>query len=163
MRRWMLAVAAPALAVLLVMSGLTGTALAASGEEQADEAKEKRKAKDKEQRKKDKDFNREIEYRRVVGPNVLPLGPYTVSLFVQGQLTEGRVRVAVQPNSQEAKQRLEAEKWALNGIVYPLCVRMFESGRPSTEDIHNFKIDAKSQLDQRFKNMVKEVFIESLI
>src|SRR3546814_8222054 len=48
------------------------------------------------QKKKDKEFNRDILYRHAVGPKVLALGPYSISLFVRGQPLEARLRVAVQ-------------------------------------------------------------------
>ena len=55
------------------------------------------------------------------------------------------------------------EKNALRGIIYPLAIRMWENGRPTTEDIRNFKADATAQLKTRFDDLVKEVFIESIL
>ena len=138
-----------------------GSAAAASSE--IKKAKEENAEKAKQQRKKDKEFNRDILYRHTIGPEVLPLGPYTISLYVKGQLTEGRVRVAVQTRDTAAKSQLEGEKFALNGIIYQLAVRMFENGRPTTEDLLNFKVDARTQLTQRYNDLIVDVFLESLI
>lgn len=129
---------------------------------QEEASTEDRKIQEKQQRKKDKEFNREIQYRRVVGPKVLALGPYTVSLFVQGQPMEGRVRVAVQALTIPAKQQLEAQKWAVSGIVYPLTVRMFEQGRPTPKDIEAFKSSARDLLMRRYPDLIDDVFIESM-
>src|SRR3546814_8611265 len=81
------------------------------------------------QKKKDKEFNRDILYRHAVGPKVLALGPYSISLFVRGQPLEARLRVAVQTTTELARTQLEAQEMAVNGIVYPLAVRLFEQGR----------------------------------
>lgn len=139
---------------------LTPFGNAASAQEKSTK---ERKAKEKEQKKKDKKFNREILYRQAVGPNVLPLGPYTISLFVKGQPYETRIRVAVEATSTQAKLSLETQKWALNGIVYPLAVRLFENGRPNNDEIRAFKDDTRDQLAKRYPNQIVEVFLESLI
>ena len=52
---------------------------------------------------------------------------------------------------------------SLRGIIYPLAIRMWENGRPTTEDIRNFKAEATAQLKTRFDDLVKEVFIESIL
>lgn len=119
--------------------------------------------KGKEQNKKDGRFNEERVYRFMVGPDILPVGPYTISLYVRGQLVEGRLRIAIQARDSQAKTTLEGQKWAINGIVYPLALRMWENGRPSTEDVFNFKTDAKTQLQRLYKKLVKEVFIQSIM
>jgi len=122
-----------------------------------------RKQAEKQQKKKDKEFNRDILYRHAVGPKVLALGPYSISLFVRGQPLEARLRVAVQMTSEQAKLALEGEKMAVNGIVYPLAVRLFEQGRPSTAQIREFKEDTRTQLTERYPDMIDDVFIESMI
>lgn len=122
-----------------------------------------RKEKEKERAKQHKEFNREIQYRRVVGPKVLPIGPFAISLFVNGQPMEARIRVAIQAVSEQAKATLDGQKWAVNGIVYPLAVRLFENGRPDREQIELFKMEAQTQLSERYPDMVEGVFIESLI
>ena len=122
-----------------------------------------RKQAEKQQKKKDKEFNRDIEYRRMIGPKVLALGPYSISLFVRGQPLEARLRVAVQMTTEQARVQLEAQKMAVNGIVYPLAVRLFEQGRPTTDQIRAFKDDTREQLLQRYPDMIDEVFIESMI
>lgn len=137
-----------------------GTGTAHAQEDAA--STEDRKLQEKQQRKKDKEFNREIQYRRVIGPKVLALGPFTVSLFVQGQPLEGRVRVAVQALTVPGKLQLEAQKWAVNGIVYPLTVRMFEQGRPTPKDIEEFKSSARHLLMKRYPDLIDDVFIESM-
>ncbi len=69
----------------------------------------------------------------------------------------------MQTTSELARQQLEAQKMAMNGIVYPLAVRMFEQGRPSSDQIRAFKDDTRDQLIQRYPDLIEEVFIESMI
>lgn len=137
-------------------------ALAASDDDQEQSTKD-RKLKEKEQKKKDKKFNDDRLYRFMVGPDILPVGPFTISLYVRGQLVEGKLRIAIQARDNQAKSTLEGEKWVISGIVYPLALRMWENGRPTTEDIRNFKTDSTSQLRRRFSELVQEVFIESIM
>ncbi|EDP63452.1 hypothetical protein BAL199_20755 [alpha proteobacterium BAL199] len=122
-----------------------------------------RKDAEKSQKKKDKEFNREILYRHAVGPKVLALGPFSISLFVQGQPLEARIRVAVQTTTELARTQLEPQKNVMNGIVYPLAVRLFEQGRPTTEQIRAFKEDTRVKLLERYPSMIDDVFIESMI
>src|SRR3546814_8732070 len=49
---------------------------------------------------------------------------------------------------------------AVNGIVYPLAVRLFEQGRPSMEQIRAFKDDTRAQLSARYPDLIDDVFIE---
>lgn len=123
------------------------------------ERKEEQKQRDKEH----KQFNREIQYRRVVGPNVLPIGPFSISVFVRGQPLEARLRVAIEAKDVQAKTALDAQKWAVNGIVYPLAVKLYEQGRPNRDQIELFKMEAQTQLSERYPDMVEAVYIESLI
>ncbi|SDF88353.1 MULTISPECIES: hypothetical protein [Thalassobaculum] len=123
------------------------------------ERKEEQKQRDKEH----KQFNREIQYRRVVGPNVLPIGPFSISVFVKGQPLEARLRVAIEAKDVQAKTALDAQKWAVNGIVYPLAVKLYEQGRPNRDQIELFKMEAQTQLSERYPDMVEAVYIESLI
>lgn len=157
------------LKILLIVTATTFAASlliapvhAASDEDQEESTKD-RKLKEKEQKKKDKKFNDDRLYRFMVGPDILSVGPFTISLYVRGQLVEGKLRVAIQTKNSQAKATLESEKWVINGIVYPLALRMWENGRPSTEDIRSFKSDTTSQLKSRFAELVKEVFIESIM
>ncbi|MDA0341204.1 MAG: hypothetical protein O3B74_06355 [Proteobacteria bacterium] len=136
---------------------------AASDQEEVDESTKDRKLKEKEQKKRDKKFNDDRLYRYMIGPDVLSVGPFTISLYVRGQLVEGRLRIAIQAKDRQAKSALENEKWAINGIVYPLALRMWENGRPKTEDIRNFKIDSRTQLQRRYRELVTDVFIESIM
>jgi len=121
-----------------------------------------RKEAEKELRKQHKQFNREIQYRRVVGPRVLPVGPFSISIFVRGQPLEARIRVAIQAITEQDKVTLDGQKWAVNGIVYPLAVKLFEQGRPSREQIELFKLETQAKLSQRYPDMIEAVFIESL-
>jgi len=149
---------------LLLVAGQAEDALSANAGDKANaKVEEERKQRDKVQRKKDKEFNRDISYRHVVGPDVLPLGPFTVSLYVGGQLTEHRVRVALQAVDSTKKTQLENSKTQLYGIVYPLCLRLFEKGRPSASDLLLFKADVEKQVSTRFKDSLKGVFIESVL
>ena len=132
-------------------------------EKEDDELTQERKAKEKEQKKRDKKFNEEKVYKFMVGRDVLPLPMFYISLYVNGRLVEGKLRVAVQTSSPAARRSLNVEKNALRGIIYPLAIRMWENGRPSTEDIRDFKAEATSQLKTRFDDLVKEVFIESIL
>ncbi|MBO6559288.1 MAG: hypothetical protein JJ959_02070 [Nisaea sp.] len=149
---------------LLVAGGHASIAFAQSAGDKANaKAEAERQQQEKAQRKKDKEFNRDISYRHVIGPDVLPLGPFTVSLYVGGQLTEHRVRVALQAVDVTKKAELENAKTQLNGIVYPLCLRLFEKGRPSASDILLFKADVEKHVSNRFKDSLKGVFIESVL
>lgn len=149
-----------AAAVLMVLSGAVPAA--ASGPDDS-ASTDQRKQDEKAQKKKDKEFNRDILYRHAVGPKVLALGPYSISLFVRGQPLEARLRVAVQTTSELARLQLESQKMSVNGIVYPLAVRLFELGRPSTEQIRAFKEDTRAQLVERYPDLIEDVFIESMI
>lgn len=136
---------------------------ASDDDEDQEQSTKDRKLKEKEQKKKDKKFNDDRLYRFMVGPDVLAVGPFTISLYVRGQLVEGKLRIAILAKDVPSRTALEGEKWVINGIVYPLALRMWENGRPTTEDIRNFKSDTKSQLQRRFAELVKEVFIESIM
>lgn len=150
------------LAAILILAADAALAPAAHAQSEASSTTERKQA-EKQQKKKDKEFNREILYRHSVGPKVLALGPYSISLFVRGQPLEARLRVAVQMTSEQARIALEDQKMVVNGIVYPLAVRLFEQGRPSTEQIRAFKEDTRSQLIARYPDMIDDVFIESMI
>ena len=150
---------AAALLALLVAGAPMLSAPALAETESTKERKEEQKQRDKEH----KQFNREIQYRRVVGPNVLPIGPFSISVFVQGQPLEARLRVAIEAKDLQAKTALDAQKWAVNGIVYPLAVKLYEQGRPNREQIELFKAEAQTQLSARYPDMVQAVYIESLI
>lgn len=163
MREWFRNLAILILASLFLAAPLAAPAWAQSDDAEQDESTKERKQKEKEQKKKDKRFNDDRLYRFMVGPDVLPVGPYTISLYVRGQLVEGKLRVAIQAKDVQAKSTLEGEKWVINGIVYPLALRMWENGRPTTEDIRNFKSDSKTQLQRRFAELVEEVYIESIM
>ena len=150
---------AAALLALLVAGAPMLSAPALAETESTKERKEEQKQRDKEH----KQFNREIQYRRVIGPNVLPIGPFSISVFVQGQPLEARLRVAIEAKDLQAKTALDAQKWAVNGIVYPLAVKLYEQGRPNREQIELFKAEAQTQLSARYPDMVQAVYIESLI
>lgn len=154
--------AALGVAAMLVVVPVTGSVAQTAEADDTRSTKERREA-EKERAKKHKEFNREIQYRRVIGPRVLPVGPFSISLFVRGQPVEARIRVAIQAMTEQDKITLDAQKWAVNGIVYPLAVRLFENGRPDREQIELFKTDAQDRLSKRFPEMIDEVFIESLI
>ncbi|GHD51028.1 hypothetical protein GCM10017083_25000 [Thalassobaculum fulvum] len=157
----------PARAAVLASALMVGAAFVltpwSAGRASEASSTTERKQAEKQQKKKDKEFNRDIEYRRMIGPKVLALGPYSISLFVRGQPLEARLRVAVQMTTEQARVQLEAQKMAVNGIVYPLAVRLFEQGRPTTDQIRAFKDDTREQLLQRYPDMIDEVFIESMI
>lgn len=157
------AVRAAVLAMALMVGAGSLLAPLSAGRAAEAESTTERKQAEKQQKKKDKEFNRDILYRHAIGPKVLALGPYSISLFVQGQPLEARLRVAVQMMTEQAKLELEGQKMAVNGIVYPLAVRLFEQGRPSTAQIRAFKEDTRAQLMQRYPNMIDDVFIESMI
>lgn len=150
---------AAALLALLVAGAPMLSGASAAETDSTKERKEEQKQRDKEH----KQFNREIQYRRVVGPNVLPIGPFSISVFVKGQPLEARLRVAIEAKDVQAKTALDAQKWAVNGIVYPLAVKLYENGRPNREQIELFKMEAQTQLSERYPDMVQGVYIESLI
>ena len=148
-----------AVLLALVVGGAPMLTTPASAETSSTkERKEEQKQRDKEH----KQFNREIQYRRVVGPNVLPIGPFSISVFVKGQPLEARIRVAIEAADVQAKTALDAQKWAVNGIVYPLAVKLYEHGRPNREQIELFKAEAQTQLSERYPDVIQGVYIESL-
>ena len=149
---------AAALLALVVAGAPVLSAPAAAETSSTTERKEEQKQRDKEH----KQFNREIQYRRVVGPNVLPIGPFSISVFVKGQPLEARLRVAIEAKDVQAKTALDAQKWAVNGIVYPLAVKLYEQGRPNREQIELFKMEAQTQLSERYPDVIQGVYIESL-
>lgn len=150
------------LALLVAATPFATLPASAAGQEETSSTKE-RKEEEKQRRKEHKQFNREIQYRRVVGPKVLPIGPFSISVFVKGQPLEARLRVAIEAISETAKATLDGQKWAVNGIVYPLAVKLFENGRPDREQIELFKMEAQTQLSQRYPDMIEAVYIESMI
>jgi hypothetical protein len=131
--------------------------------QEEDQLTKDRNAKEKAQKKRDKKFNEEKVYKFMVGRDVLTLPLFYVSLYVKGRLVEGKLRVAIQTSSPAATRSLNVEKMALKGIIYPLAIRMWEKGRPTTNDIRNFKVDATKQLKIRYDDLIKEVFIESIL
>ncbi|WPZ32277.1 hypothetical protein T8K17_13600 [Thalassobaculum sp. OXR-137] len=149
---------AAALLALAIAGAPVLSAPASAETSSTTERKEEQKQRDKEH----KQFNREIQYRRVVGPNVLPIGPFSISVFVKGQPLEARLRVAIEAKDVQAKTALDAQKWAVNGIVYPLAVKLYEQGRPNREQIELFKMEAQTQLSERYPDVIQGVYIESL-
>jgi hypothetical protein len=131
--------------------------------QEEDQLTKDRNEKEKAQKKRDKKFNEEKVYKFMVGRDVLTLPLFYVSLYVKGRLVEGKLRVAIQTSSPAATRSLNVEKMALKGIIYPLAIRMWEKGRPTTNDIRNFKVDATKQLKIRYDDLIKEVFIESIL
>jgi hypothetical protein len=131
--------------------------------QEEDQLTKDRNTKEKAQKKRDKEFNEEKVYKFMVGRDVLTLPLFYVSLYVKGRLVEGKLRVAIQTSSPAAARSLNVEKMALKGIIYPLAIRMWEKGRPTTNDISNFKVDATKQLKIRYDDLIKEVFIESIL
>ncbi|WP_193173191.1 hypothetical protein [Nisaea nitritireducens] len=151
------------LAILLAMGHAPNALAASEGDEANAKVEAERLQKDKDQRKKDKKFNRDITYRHAIGPDVLPLGPFTISLYIDGRLTEHRLKVALQAIDTAKKSELEAAKTQLYGIVYPLCLKLFEKGRPSSSDILAFKAQVQKNVSTRFKDSLKGVYIESVL
>lgn len=152
-----------ALALILALGHGTHALAASDGDKANAKVEAERQQQDKAQRKKDKEFNRDISYRHAIGPDVLPLGPFTISLYIDGRLTEHRLRVALQAIDTAKKTELEASKTQLYGIVYPLCLKLFEKGRPTSSDVLAFKAQVQKNVSTRFKDSVKGVFIESLL
>lgn len=139
-------------------------AVAASDDDEGlNQSAKDRKPNEKEEKEKPKKFNENRLYRFMVGPDVLPVGPFRISLYVRGQLVVGNVRIAIQAKDPRAKSALEGEKHTIKGMVYLLALRMWENGRPTTEDILNFKSNVKSQLQKRYLKQVKDVFIVSIM
>ena len=151
------------LALVLAIGPGAHAEAASEGDKANAKVEAERMEKDKDQRKKDKAFNRDISYRHAIGPDVLPLGPFTISLYIDGRLTEHRVKVALQAVDTAKKNELENAKTQLYGIVYPLCLRLFEKGRPSASDLLLFKADVEKNVSTRFKDSLKGVYIESVL
>ena len=146
--------------VITLSIGHTHDLLAADNDENVTPKFEQ---KEKDQREKNKEFNRDIIYQNAVGPDVLPLGPFTISLYVDGLLIEHRVKVALQAVNTAKKDELEEAKTLLFGIVYPLCLKLFENGRPSSSDILAFKAQVRKNVSNRFKGALKDVYIASVL
>ncbi len=151
------------LAILLAVGHGADVRAATEGDKANAKVEAERAQQEKDQRKKDKKFNRDITYRHAIGPDVLPLGPFTISLYIDGRLTEHRLRVALQATDTAKKSELEAAKTQLYGIVYPLCLKLFEKGRPSSADILAFKAQVQKNVSTRFKDSLKGVYIESVL
>ena len=92
---------------------------------------------------------------------MLTLPLFYISLYVKGKLVEGKLRVAIQTKSPAARRSLNPEKMAIKGNNLSTSRTNVGKGRPTSEDIRNFKIDAKAQLKIRYEELVKEVYIES--
>ncbi|MDE0809481.1 MAG: hypothetical protein OSB69_09145 [Alphaproteobacteria bacterium] len=151
-------------AVALITPHIIDPAFAASdNDEDLNQTTKDRKPNKKEQKQKPKKFNEDRLYRFMVGPDVLPVGPFRISLYIRGQLVVGNLRIAIQAKDMKAKAVLEGEKLTINGMVYLLALRMWENGRPTTENILNFKSNVRSQLQKRYPKQVKDVFIESIM
>ncbi|MEO9904167.1 hypothetical protein [Nisaea sp.] len=151
------------LAVIFALGHGADVLAASEGDEANAKVEAERAQRDKDQRKKDKKFNRDITYRHAIGPDVLPLGPFTISLYIDGRLTEHRLKVALQATDTAKKNELEAAKTQLYGIVYPLCLKLFENGRPSSSDILAFKAQVQKNVSTRFKDSLKGVYIASVL
>ncbi len=116
-----------------------------------------------ETKKKRKDLSTEQTYERKLPENWAPFGPYTIRNFREGQLFEGRVTVAVEAKDTSARQMLWANKQLVNGILFPLAVRLFEEGRPTPSRVESFKKQAEAALDARFKGQIKGVYVKDVM
>ena len=111
--------------LLLLLFGFhlsTSVSFSLAEEKEDDELTQEMKAKEKEQKKRDKKFNEEKVYKFMVGRDVLPLPMFYISLYVNGRLVEGKLRVAVQTSSPAARRSLNVDKNAMRGINYPLAI-----------------------------------------
>lgn len=122
----------------------------------AQEAEEEKKPR---KRKRPDDFNRSIQYRSVIGDNVLAVGPFSIAMFVNGQNLEGQIRVAVVAEPDTDMSTLQTSKEAIYGILYPLILQLYEDGRPTTQGLLDFKESAKERLTARFTDPINDVFI----
>jgi hypothetical protein len=116
-----------------------------------------------ETKKKRKDLATEQTYERKLGPNWAPFGPYTIRNIRDGTLFEGRVTVAVEAKDTPARQMLWNNKQLVNGILFPLAVKLFEDGRPTPSRVESFKKEAETALDARFKGQVKGVYVKDVM
>ena len=147
----------------LVVTLSMGHSLDVLAAENGEEAIPKEEQKEQDQQGKNREFNRDIMYWQAIGPDVLPLGPFTISLYVDGRVIEHRLKVALQAVDTVKKDELEAAKTLLYGIVYPLCLKLFENGRPSSSDILAFKAQVRKNVSNRFKNTLEDVYIASVL
>ncbi|MBI1774332.1 MAG: hypothetical protein HYR63_03200 [Proteobacteria bacterium] len=126
--------------------------LAELGAAQAEETKKKRK-----------DLSTEQTYERKLPETYAPFGPYTIRNLQDGKIFEGRVTVSVEAINSSARQMLWGNKPLVNGILFPLAVKLFEGGRPTPSRVEGFKKEAQTALDARFKGQIKGVYVKDVM
>ena len=102
-------------------------------------------------------------YERKLPPNHAPFGPYTVTNFQNGKFFEGRVSVAIEAKDVPGRQVVWNNKPLVNGILFPLAVRLFEQGRPSPSRVEAFKKDASNQLQVKFKDAFVAIHVREVM
>jgi hypothetical protein len=113
--------------------------------------------------KKKRKSDAELTYERRLPENWAPFGPYTIRAIRDGQTFEGRVTVAVEAKDVPARQMLWGNKQLVNGILFPLAVKLFEGGRPTPSSVESFKKEAQAALDARFKGQIKGVYVKDVM
>jgi hypothetical protein len=113
--------------------------------------------------KKKRKLEGEQTYERKLPENWAPFGPFTIRNIRDGQMVEGRVTVAVEAKDVAARAMLWGNKQLVNGILFPLAVKLFEEGRPSPSRIEDFKKQAETALDARFKGQIKGVYVKDVM
>ena len=95
-------------------------------------------------------------------PNSIKIGPIQVALIAGGRTVAGKIQFSVVAADEAARTKLQAGQDAIYGIVYPLAIKLYASGRPDKKDIRSFKSNAKAQLNSRFGDAVKVVLLKML-
>lgn len=120
-------------------------------------------AAEKKDKKKDDDPKGDKYGRMLKDSNYIPFGPYVVFLTRDGRQIKGRVSIAIEAESKQAKEMLKSNKQAIDGMLYPIATRLFGDGSPTPSHFEYFKNEAMSKLKDRFPMEVKDVFIKDVV
>jgi hypothetical protein len=115
------------------------------------------------EKKKKKSEGAEMTYERKLPPNYAPFGPYYVTNYQGGNFFEGRVSIAIEAIDVPARSVVWSNKPLVNGILQPLAVKLFEQGRPTPSRVEAFKKEAAKQLDARFKDKIKGIYVREVM
>jgi flagellar basal body-associated protein FliL len=115
------------------------------------------------EKKKKKSEGQEMTYERKLPANYAPFGPCYVTNYQGGQFFEGRVSIAIEAVNVAARGVVWSNKPLVNGIIQPLAVKLFEQGRPTPSRVEAFKKEAARQLDARFKDKIKGIYVREVM
>ena len=95
-------------------------------------------------------------------PNAITFGPMRISSISRGRSVAGRLKFSVVAVDEVARGKIRDGEDAVYGIIYPLAIKLYEDGRPSTSAIRTFKSDAEAQLNSRFGGAVKMILLDTV-